>query len=152
MNVWMDFDQDPKVRDVLQTATGTKFDSCAHCWLASVDDNRNVLGGLIYSDFSATNCQLTVAVLHPSAVSRRFLRVYFGLPFLQLGLRRVTAVVSVNNQKSLDLCKRLGFEFEAHLRGWFEDGDAHQLVMFRDSCPWIPHDEKSQSSRSGSNS
>ena len=136
-SVFVDARQIPEYRDTMAEVLEADFSSMYHTWLTSVDSDGCVKGGVIYSRFGDANCEMSVVVLHPCAVRAALLRAYFSYPFDQLRLHRVTAIVRASNTKSLDFCRRLGFEFEAHLRKWYEHEDALQLVMFRETCKWL---------------
>lgn len=57
--------------------------------------------------------------------------------FIQLELRRVTAFIAVENEKSLSLAQRLGFRIEGTARDWYPTGDAHILGLLRNDCSWL---------------
>ena len=107
-------------------------------WLASVNDETGeVLGVVVYTRFSKTNCEMSVAAASPKFLSRKNLRVFFGYPFHQLSQKRVTAVVEVTNQHSYKFNRRLGFQVEGKLRQWFPSGDGIVMGLLKEECKWL---------------
>ena len=70
-------------------------------------------------------------------LSHEFLRVAFRYPFVQLGLRRVTAFVPSTNAAALKLNHHLGFVTEGRMRAASSDGDLIVLGMLRAECRWL---------------
>lgn len=69
------------------------------------------------------------------------LRVAFGYPFGQLGVRRLTTYVASDNEKSLNVVRRLGYVHEGTLRDAVHPGiDFLIYGMKRDECRfWREH-------------
>lgn len=60
-----------------------------------------------------------------------------GYVWLQCQCRRVTAIIAVGNEKSLNLAQRLGFQEEGLLKNWYASGDAKILGLLREDCTWF---------------
>lgn len=95
-------------------------------------------GGAVYSNFNGSNIYIEFAVEDRRIFNRASIWASFAYPFLQLGCRRVTALVDCGNFRSLALCKHLGFAYEATLEDAAPNGD-HQIVfrMLKSECRWI---------------
>lgn len=72
------------------------------------------------------------------------LRELFSYPFNQLGCTRITAIIRDGNEKSLKLCRGLGFKKEGVLRrGHNGKTNALILSMLKEECKWLrPHSER----------
>jgi len=94
----------------------------------------------VFDTFSDNDCQIHVASDGSrNWLSRQYLQMVFAYPFRQLGLRRLTSLVSVNNAASLSFCQQCGFIREGQLRKAAESGE--DLVLFgmlREECRWLP--------------
>jgi len=137
MRVLCDFKQNPRYRDEMEAILQTSYSSLAHTWIASVDEDGNMLAGMIYSHFQEKSCNMSVVVKDPRGVQRHVLEKIFAYPFLQCGLRRVTGVIRESNQRSLNFALALGYTVEAKLKHWYADEDGVQVVMLREDCKWL---------------
>lgn len=107
-------------------------------WIGSVTEDMEIMGVVVYSRWTAHNCEMSVASVTPKFMTRAFLRKVFGYPFTELGLCRVTAVVEVANTKALDMNHGLGFKDEGILRNWYGEGkDGVVMGMLKDECKWL---------------
>jgi L-amino acid N-acyltransferase YncA len=100
-------------------------------------ENGHVLGAVVYDSFTIYDCNITLAIKDRRCVTRRVISAVFSYPFLQLGLRRVSASVAADNEVSLRLMKRWGFRFEG--LKIFGDGlpDEFQFGMLANECRWL---------------
>jgi RimJ/RimL family protein N-acetyltransferase len=109
-------------------------------WDTAIGVSREgqMIAGVVYSRFSKQDINLSIAATDPRWCTRRTLRYLLGYPFLQLKVRRVTALVAVVNSKSRDLVERLGFQREGVLRDWFEFSDVLVYGMLRrEASRWV---------------
>ena len=114
-----------------------QFSSTEVKWISVTDDAGVLLGVVIYTRFTVTNCEMSVAAASPKFLSRRALKAFFGYPFHQLGLQRVTSVISADNLRSYKLCRGLGFSVEGCLRKWFSPLDGVVLGLLKEDCKWL---------------
>lgn len=71
--------------------------------------------------------------------SRDILAGIFAYPFLQLGLRRINALIPANNKAALKNAINAGFIPEGMMRfGAADGGHLSILGMLREECPWLP--------------
>lgn len=96
-----------------------------------------LVAGIVYTDFSGASVAMHSRCDNPRLVSREFYWTIFDYPFNQLGVRRVTGLVSTANLAAQRVDEHLGFVEEARLKGYFLDGDAIIYVMWKDSCKWL---------------
>lgn len=74
----------------------------------------------------------------PRYVGRDIIREAFRYPFETGGLNAVLATVRSDNQKALDLDRRLGFQTAAIIPGGYGTAvDLHILHLPRDQCRWL---------------
>ena len=102
-----------------------------------VHENDVMLGGVIFDCFYGSDCEVSIAIADKRCMQRRFIRQGFDYPFVQLGLKRISATVAQSNQRSLELMFRLGFKLEGRKRQAREDGDELLFGMLRQECRWI---------------
>ncbi|CAB4155364.1 RimL Acetyltransferases, including N-acetylases of ribosomal proteins [uncultured Caudovirales phage] len=104
---------------------------------ASLDEDGNILGGVLFSQFTRNNCEVTCASSSPRFLNRNFMDVFFHYAFITAGKARVNAIVDVDNEKSKVLCRKIGFIEEGVLKRWYGDKDAVIFRMTREECRWI---------------
>lgn len=93
----------------------------------------------VYDRFMFCDCNIHVASDGSGHWgTREFFCAAFAYPFIQCGLRRVTALVPAKNKRALRLDLHLGFEFEGRCRNMLPDDDLIILGMLRENCRYIP--------------
>lgn len=130
--------QDPRLLDWANQKLELDFapDQCR--WVAGLGDG-GVVFVVVYSRFSARNCELTIATdMSRRWATRASLRAIFGVPFDFWKLRRVTFVARADNNRSIDMLWRLGALAEGRIEAVFE-GDVDGVVfgMLKERCRWI---------------
>jgi RimJ/RimL family protein N-acetyltransferase len=93
-------------------------------------------GGIVFTD--CTRCNMTLSIVLEAPFTRPFLRAIFYYPFLQMKVRRVTALVNSKNLKSRRLCEHTGFVQEGVLRDGAVDDDVIIFGMTRNECRYLP--------------
>ena len=131
------WEQDQAYLHYAENILGVKFDPRAATWLTSCDQSGRILGVVVFSRFSDGNCEITVAAQSKQFISKRFGLAVAFYAFEQLGCRRVTAVIAVGNEKSLNLAQQLGFRIEGRLVSWYASGDAFILGLLKSDCKWL---------------
>lgn len=75
-------------------------------------------------------------------LTRDYLRACFRYAFVQLGVRRVTGLVSAKNEAALKFDRALGFKDEGCIRQGADDGsDLLVLGMLRAECRFLGVDD-----------
>lgn len=129
--------QDPALLDFANRVLGVKFDPAQSAWMAKTD-GQSIEAVIVYTRFSPHNCEMSIATNGERKwATREFLRACYRYPFVQMGLRRITAVVEEDNSKSLNMCRRLGHAEEARLKHWFGEKDGIVFRMTKDTCKWL---------------
>lgn len=98
----------------------------------------NLIMGMAYNKFSGHDICLNVAA-EPNKrwATRPVLRAIFAYPFLQLGVRRVTALVATGNTASRSLVESLGWTREGLMRDALPGDDLIVYGMTRAECRWL---------------
>ena len=83
------------------------------------------------------DCWLTIYTTTPYWAKRHVLRYIFNVVFNLIKAERCSVLVSKSNQKSFDMCKRLGFVEEGYLRQYRPNGDdCYVMGMLKKECKW----------------
>lgn len=103
-------------------------------FLTNVTPNGQTIVGF---DNFLNKSSIEMYVAGGGGITRRFLRECFRYAFETCGVDRVTAQVDEDNEKALDLDRRLGFVDEGRIRKGKDGKDILILGMLRDECRWI---------------
>lgn len=133
----VDFEQKLEYLQFAEQSLKVHFPQASCTWLTSLDEAGSILGVVVYERCTQYNCEMSVAAASPLFLNRRALRVFFRYPFTQLNLRRVTAMVSVQNTHAYQFNRRLGFSVEGCARRWYGDADGILLGMLKEECKWL---------------
>ena len=132
----IDWRQNPEYLAAAASALG--FESFGNAHHLSVVDSQGELALIwVYHNFAEMNCEITVVSFQPAVYTPRILSSLFAYPFFQLGLRRVTAVIRADNQRSLEQTRRMGFRVEGLLRNWYPDCHGILHGLLREECKWV---------------
>ncbi|MNT58116.1 hypothetical protein D3C72_1955340 [compost metagenome] len=92
-----------------------------------------------YDTFSQVDCNMHIASDGCKRWANRTVLAHaFAYPFMQLRLRRVTALVPASNRAALKFDRQLGFLDEGYHPHSMPDDDTVTLGMLREHCRWIP--------------
>lgn len=106
-----------------------------------IGDASGIRGAVVYDCFGPADCNMHVASDGSRRwLTREFLVHVFSYPFVQLNLRRVTALVPSRNQHALNFDRKLGFRDEGYFRHAMPDDDIVALGMLRGDCRFIPRE------------
>jgi len=121
---------------------GMVFDADARA--IGVAREGEIAACVVFDQFTTSGCQMAVASdLSRRWLSREFIVRVFTYPFLQLGLRRVGCLVSVDNRPSLKLARGLGFKQEGIIRqAGAQAQDMIAFGMLRKECRFLPKESK----------
>lgn len=118
-------------------ASGYKSYSQSIPVISRVNEKHELLGGVIFPNFTGSSIEMHVAGFTPTWLSRDFLWCVFHYPFVQLGCRRVFGLVPGDNLRALTFDLKLGFVTEAVIPDVYPDADLHILSMTREQCRWL---------------
>lgn len=115
------------------------IDSDTHAIGVEVDGAIQAVA--MYNCFTDISCNIHVVSDGGRRwASRTFLREAFAYPFIQVGLKRLTALVPAKNTDALTLDLRLGFQVEGRMAEATDNDDLVVLGMLRRNCIWIPEE------------
>lgn len=102
-------------------------------------ENGTLVCGVVYSQYSGTDLQMSIAAETPRWCTRGNLRAFFHYPFVQLGCVRVTAITAKANKRTRKLLEGLGFTLEGVHPKAMPDGvqTALSYGMLREKCRWL---------------
>ena len=102
-----------------------------------LESNDNLVAGVIYSDFNGSNITAGIAGDGKHWLTPEFLRFMFFYPFVQLGVKRITACVEQTNLVSQQFVTKLGFSFESRMERAGRTGDLLVYRMFPEDCRYL---------------
>lgn len=106
-------------------------DGFGPCIAMSIMDDQTRIGGVIYHRYMGYDCEMSIYTESRKWAQKGIVKKIFDYPFQQLGVRRVTAMIAVDNHRAQRLVQRLGFVKEGHLRLGFGDQDACLYGLLR---------------------
>lgn len=108
------------------------------CTAIGLEENGEIIAGVLYDDFNGANVCMHVASLPGKKwMTREYLWFCFHYPFEQLCVKRITGLVAGSNAATLNFDKHLGFIEEARLHDAHPDGDIIVLVMRKEDCRFL---------------
>lgn len=111
--------------------TPTSLARCVVC----ADDNGYPIAGVIYDGYNGAIVHAHIWMDPEKLPLREWYSAIFDYPFNRMGVRKIIGQVNSNNVEAQRLDKHFGFELEAKLDDYYEDG-ASLLVytLTRDKC------------------
>ena len=103
-----------------------------------LEEDGGYIAGCLYSEHTGHNVYMHFASDSPKCATKRTFGAWFSYPFIQLGCKRVTALIAKPNKKSRAFVERAGFKLEGVARKGF-DGirDACIYGMLFSECRYI---------------
>ena len=123
--------------------------------IGQIDGLGNLVGGVVFENFTERDIHLHVAGSGKRWLTRRFLGECFRYVFQNLGCRRCTVAIAASNAASIRFCAGLevieddglclrdiggglGFRYEGVLRAMLpDDEDLYIFGMLREECRWL---------------
>lgn len=115
---------------------GTSFVSRLHR-AVSITSGGNLLGGVIYTDFTGRAISMHAAGWSPRWLTRDMLWTIFTYPFDMLQVEQCIAPVASTNTRSMKLCLGLGFRQVTFIPDVVPAGHLMILSMRRETCRWL---------------
>ena len=94
-----------------------------------------------FNNFTPNSCQIHVASKGDYWMNKSLLLAAFDYPFNKLKVKVILAPIAKTNVKSLNLCRKLGFEQVADIPYGHPDGDLIVMAMKRNQCRWLQQGE-----------
>jgi len=105
--------------------------------IEAVDASGRVHGMIGYSGWTETAVVMHIALDNPASF-RHLVYPAFMYPFIQVNRSIALAVVNSANERSLNLCKRVGFTEVYRVKDGYRVGEDQVLFeMRREACRWL---------------
>lgn len=105
------------------------------------EHDGKVVAVVVFDDFSHHDVNMHIASDGTGRwLTRELLVAAFAYPFIQCGLRRITALVPARNTRALKFDEHIGFRREGYHPKAAKDGDLVSLGLLREHCRWIPQE------------
>lgn len=103
-----------------------------------LEDGGTLIAGCLYSNHTGHDIYMHFATDSAKCATKRNFRAWFSYPFIQLGCKRVTALIAKPNKRSRAFVERAGFKLEGTSRKGF-DGikDVCIYGMLFEECRYI---------------
>lgn len=105
------------------------------------EKDGNLIAVLGYNNLTPNSCQIHVASTDVYWLNKDLLFAIFDYPFNKLGVKVILAPIYKGNVKSLNLCRKLGFEQVADIPYGHPEGDLIVVAMKRNQCKWLQQGE-----------
>jgi RimJ/RimL family protein N-acetyltransferase len=133
------FGRDKEIAEFVRqrTPNTTGFGECS---TIGVIRFGRLLGGVVYNNYRPNIGDVTVnfAFDDPRWATPSVMGSVCAYPFIQLGCKRVTALVRRKNKRSREFIeKAIGFKLEGCARKGFGDDDAMLYGLLRHECRWL---------------
>jgi RimJ/RimL family protein N-acetyltransferase len=125
---------DPDHGEQIAIRAGGAFDKRT-CSVISRLRNGELLGGVLYANFTGESVAMFTAGWDPHWLNRDLLYVIFDYPFNQLGVKRIFGLVSEDNVHARRFNAKFGGKDIARIEGMFR-GNVAGIIMCleRDAC------------------
>ena len=127
------------LREWLSEAGKDKYSDDTMCIGQEKDGQLIAVVG--YNNFTEKLCQIHVASTDVYWLNKDLLFAIFDYPFNKVGVKVILAPICKDNHKSLNLCRKLGFEKVAEIPYAHKDGDLVIMSMKRNQCKWLQQGE-----------
>jgi RimJ/RimL family protein N-acetyltransferase len=116
-----------------------RFRRDAYC--IGLEKQGELVAVVVFDDFTKAGCHMSVASDGSAHwLSRGYLAALFAYPFLQLKLRRVTALIAQKNERSRSFCEHIGFRQEGVCPHGLPDDDLIIMGMLAGECRYLPRE------------
>jgi len=119
-----------RIEEAAELCFNPRCDVC----LSRTDEHGNLLGGVIYTNYTGHSIHIHVAGFNPRWLSRDFLWVTFDYPFNQLMVEAIFAQVKSSNRHALEFDRKIGFQTINIMQDVYKDEACYVLKMKREDC------------------
>jgi hypothetical protein len=116
---------------------GVDFDVERNPVISRTDEHGDLLGGVIYSDYTGVSMRIHMAGSRVGWASPLMLWMAFDYPFNQLGVELLLGSVRSTDKHVLNIDRRLGFKEIFRIPKAVPGGDLVLLSMSRADCKWL---------------
>lgn len=97
-----------------------------------------LIAALVFEGFNGCNIFFHIVKIHGETMPVELIAAMFDYPFRQLGVRRISALISNSNKVSKAFARRLGGRLEGVLEDAVPDGDLCVFGLLRkDAEKWL---------------
>lgn len=126
------------VGQYLNEQTGAEFAPGTYSAMMVVNDDKDFVAGVVFSNFRGTDVEVSCAGETPAAWRPHVCRAIFQYVFDQLGCVRCTSITVKGNKRARDFLTRLGFQLEGNVRlGYDGRRDALIYGLLRSECRFL---------------
>ena len=118
-----------------------KYDYSQNTACIGQEKDGKLIAVVGYNSFLPNSCQMHIASTDVLWPTKDFLFAVFDYPFNKLKVKVIIAPICKDNVKSLNLCRKLGFEHVADIPYGHPDGDLIIVTMKRNQCKWLQQGE-----------
>lgn len=119
-------------------AIAAAVDTDTYCFVISREDAAGkLLGGVIFSDYNGASVHIHAAGFSPAWMNRSLLWALFDYTFRHLCCKTAVVLISSDNQKSIALTTKVGFNKEACIKCYYRDSDLGIYTMPIENCRWL---------------
>ena len=130
-------DQPQRVGQWVTEQQGKVWSSMAGAAIG-VEEDGQLIAGVIYESWNRASIHAHIAALPGrNWLTREYLKLGFGYPFIQLGCSKIIAMVGEKNLAVQRLQKHMGYKLEATLEAAHPDGALLIYTLAREDCRWI---------------
>ena len=118
-----------------------KYDYSQNTACIGQEKDGKLIAVVGYNSFLPNSCQMHIASTDVLWATKDFLFAVFDYPFNKLEVKVIIAPICKDNVKSLNLCRKLGFEQVADIPYGHPNGDLIIVTMKRNQCKWLQQGE-----------
>lgn len=100
-------------------------------------EGNRLVAGVAYFWFTGWNVWTAIAAEHSRWATREHLYRLSEYPFEQLKVKRISAWIDADNERSIRIAEHLGYKYEATLANASRHGDALLYRATREDCRWF---------------
>lgn len=103
-----------------------------------------MVAAAIYSEYKHPDIHISMVSTTPAWCTRKSIRHILRYPFVQLGCKRVTAIIEATNHPAREFLCRFGFRQEGIHPDVWPSGDAISYgLLARDAAKWLAEEKPS---------
>jgi len=103
----------------------------------SLVKNYELLGGVIYTNYTGRTVQIHQAGFVPAWPTPQFMFCIYDFPFNLLKVEKLIATVPSTNKRAMNITRKMGFTHTVTIPDIVLGGDLVVLSMSRDQCKYL---------------
>lgn len=131
------------VGQYIMEKTGMELTPGRYQAMMVVDDEKNFIAGIVFSNFRKTDVEVSCASENSAAWRPHVCRAVFKYIFEQLGCVRCTSITVKGNRKARSFLESLGFQLEGNVRlGYDGRRDALIYGLLATECRFLAEESE----------